>query len=634
MKTTKKWKLLLLTILVSFGAKAQVADSVYHQRLYHACKAWGHVKYYHTEVANGNVNWDSVLLVSANSFKTAPDNAAFNDSLLVMINKAGVMATSAVLMPVMVDSICNNTDMSWINSQPFSTEVRAALDTIRARFRPQSHVLVGEAWAGGNPTFDADNKFYSEEDYPNESKRILALFRYWNIINYFYPYKKIMDQNWDTTLVEFVPQIVPANTALSYHLAFREFTNRINDSHSYMFSPTYNSWNGRIYPPFLARYIENKMVITYVMPTVTDIHIGDVITKMDGIEIDHYRDSLRKYAHGSNDVEIESNLNQLVMKGTKGGFQITVSNGVNENTFTLMRDTTYNDYIIANNNVNPTWKDTLLNNDCRFGIVDMAKLQTTDVLTMFNNLWDTDAIIFDIRNYPNGTLWNIVNSLFESPIHIANFTYPDIKFPGRQYWGEEHIGTGMSSPYNGKIILLFDERTQSQAEYTCMGLEQFPGALKIGSTTSAADGNVALIYLPGKIGAYATFLGTYYPDYTPTQRVGIIPDIEVLPTILGIRSGRDEVMETALNCNLVNVKTEKMGDLKIYPNPATNVISYELPANEPATIEIYDLMGVRCSITKSVASNGSIDVSGLKSGVYLVKIICKNKIATSKITKI
>jgi carboxyl-terminal processing protease len=633
MKTTKKWKLLLLTILVSFGAKAQVADSVYYQRLYYACKAWGHVKYYHTEVANGNVNWDSVLLVSANSFKTAPDNAAFNDSLLVMINKAGVMGTSAVPMPEMVDSICNNTDMSWINSPTFSIEVRAALDTIRMRFRPQSHVLVGQSFSDAT-AFNSDNQFYSEEDYPNESKRILALFRYWNIINYFYPYKKIMDQDWDTTLVEFIPQIVNAQEALSYHLSFREFTNRINDSHSSMFSPIYNSWNGRIYPPFLARYIENKMVITYVMPTVTDIHIGDVITKMDGIDIDHYRDSLRKYAHGSNDVEIESNLNQLVLKGPKGDFSITVSNGINENTYTLIRDTTYFDYISANSNVNPVWKDTLLNNDCRFGIVDMSKLQTTDVQTMFDELWNTDAIIFDIRNYPNGTLWSLVDYLFSSPIHIANFTYPDNTYPGRLDWIEETIGTGMNSPYEGKIILLFDERTQSQAEYTCMGLEQFPGALKIGSTTSAADGNVALIYLPGKIGVYATFLGTYYPDYTPTQRVGIIPDIEVLPTILGVRAGRDEVMETALNCNLVNVKTEKMGDFKIYPNPATNVISYEFPANEPATIEIYDLMGVRCSITKNVASNGSIDVSGLKGGVYMVKIIYKNKITTSKIIKI
>ena len=41
-------------------------------------------------------------------------------------------------------------------------------------------------------------------------------------------------------------------------------------------------------------------------------------------------------------------------------------------------------------------------------------------------------------------------------------------------------------------------------------------------------------------------LGVFYPDKRPTQRVGIAPDIEAKPTIVGIRAGRDEVLERAL----------------------------------------------------------------------------------------
>ena len=41
-------------------------------------------------------------------------------------------------------------------------------------------------------------------------------------------------------------------------------------------------------------------------------------------------------------------------------------------------------------------------------------------------------------------------------------------------------------------------------------------------------------------------IGVFYPDKLPTQRVGIIPDVEVKPTIAGIRAGRDEVLEEAL----------------------------------------------------------------------------------------
>jgi hypothetical protein len=41
-------------------------------------------------------------------------------------------------------------------------------------------------------------------------------------------------------------------------------------------------------------------------------------------------------------------------------------------------------------------------------------------------------------------------------------------------------------------------------------------------------------------------IGVFYPDKHPTQRVGIVPDREVKPTIAGIRDGRDEVLEAAL----------------------------------------------------------------------------------------
>ena len=41
-------------------------------------------------------------------------------------------------------------------------------------------------------------------------------------------------------------------------------------------------------------------------------------------------------------------------------------------------------------------------------------------------------------------------------------------------------------------------------------------------------------------------IGVFYPDKKPTQRLGIIPDIVAKPTIEGIRSGRDEVIEAAL----------------------------------------------------------------------------------------
>ena len=49
-----------------------------------------------------------------------------------------------------------------------------------------------------------------------------------------------------------------------------------------------------------------------------------------------------------------------------------------------------------------------------------------------------------------------------------------------------------------------------------------------------------------------TGLGVYYPDGRQTQRIGIVPDIEVKPTIAGIRQKKDELLERAIE--VINAK--------------------------------------------------------------------------------
>ncbi|MBK6965177.1 MAG: hypothetical protein IPH20_14870 [Bacteroidales bacterium] len=551
MKTSiiKKQILSLLLVVAAFQVNSQVVpDSVYHERLFYLCKVWGHAKYYHTRIAAGLVNWDNELLNTVTAAKTAATNTEFNEVLLNMLNNAGTMGTSNVTLPVVPDSLNNNNDLSWIQSPFLSDAVRANLNTITSRFRPQSNVYVTAAPA---PVFNTDSLYYTGEDFPGEEKRMLTMFRYWNQVHYFFPYKKIMDQNWDTTLVEFIPKIASSTDALTFNLAFSEFRTRINDGHAGYYSPVYNNFRGLAYPPFLVRYIENEMVITKVLQGVTNVAVGDVIKEIDGVNIYTLRDSLRKHAHGSNHDGIERNLNVMIMFGDSGDFEITVENSSGTHTTTLNRNLENAGNLVIDNT--PVWRETIVNGICTFGIVDMGRLETTQVAGMFADLWNTDAIIFDIRNYPKGTLWYIVNYLYSSPIHIAKFTVPDAEYPGRLTWMPVTIGSGTSTPYRGKVILLFDERTISQSEYTCMGLEQFPGAIKIGSQTAGADGNVSTSYLTSNIYTIFTGLGTYYPDYTPTQRVGIIPDFEVRPTIAGIRAGEDEVLNYALDCNLIGI---------------------------------------------------------------------------------
>jgi C-terminal processing protease CtpA/Prc len=104
------------------------------------------------------------------------------------------------------------------------------------------------------------------------------------------------------------------------------------------------------------------------------------------------------------------------------------------------------------------------------------------------------------------------------------------------------------------VVILIDETSQSQSEYTTMAFRSAPNAIVVGSPTAGADGNASSIPLPGGIQSMISGIGVFYPDKRPTQRVGIIPDIEVRPTIQGIRAGRDEVLEAGVRAGLARAQ--------------------------------------------------------------------------------
>ena len=87
-----------------------------------------------------------------------------------------------------------------------------------------------------------------------------------------------------------------------------------------------------------------------------------------------------------------------------------------------------------------------------------------------------------------------------------------------------------------------------------MMLKVAPNSTLIGSTTKGSDGDQTGILLPGNILTSFSGQGVYFPDGAETQRVGIAPDIEVLPTIEGIRNGNDEVLEKAVNLLIQEIK--------------------------------------------------------------------------------
>lgn len=94
--------------------------------------------------------------------------------------------------------------------------------------------------------------------------------------------------------------------------------------------------------------------------------------------------------------------------------------------------------------------------------------------------------------------------------------------------------------------MLVGERTQSQAEHTGLFFEAANGTEFIGSPIAGANGDVTSFNIPG--GISLTFSGhdVHHADGRQLQQVGLQPKISVRPMINGIRAGKDEVLDRAI----------------------------------------------------------------------------------------
>jgi C-terminal processing protease CtpA/Prc len=156
-------------------------------------------------------------------------------------------------------------------------------------------------------------------------------------------------------------------------------------------------------------------------------------------------------------------------------------------------------------------------------------------------------LIVDIRNYPSEfVVFALGGLLVAQPTPFVRFTSGDLSNPGAFHWGVSESLDPEKPHYAGKVVVVVDEVSQSQAEYTAMALRAAHGATVVGSTTAGADGNISRFALPGGLQAAISGLGVFYPNKAPTQGIGIIPDVKVVPTIAGIRARRDEVLEAAI----------------------------------------------------------------------------------------
>ncbi len=511
-------------------------------------RVWGFLKYYHPEIAKGNYNWDYELFRFLPKYINVKGDKERDNLIISWITSLGVIKECIKCKPTDKNARLEP-DLSWVNIQ--NLELKTKLLKVYDNRSQDGNYYVGMASNVGNPEFKNENA-YAKISYPDDGFRLLSLYRYWNMINYFFPYKHLMDEDWSKKLKEYIPLFINAKDELSYELTAIQLIGNIQDTHANLWggADKIDEWKGSNYSPLHVRFIENQLVVTDYyneeLKSEVGLKIGDVITKINGKTIDEIVKEKSKYYPASNVPtklrDMSANLLRSNVKKLDIEFKSDNSK-LQTKSLKLYPKDSLNIYSWYRKNDDKSYK--MLNDS--IGYITLQTIKQDDINKIKYEFSKTKGIIIDIRNYPSTFVPFSLGSYFVSiPTPFVKFTNGNINNPGEFKFTNNLDIPRQGQAYKGKLIVLVNELTQSQAEYTAMAFRAGNNTTIIGSTTAGADGNVSTIVLPGGLSTMISGIGVYYPNGKETQRVGIVPDVEVKPTIKGVREGKDELLEKAI----------------------------------------------------------------------------------------
>ena len=567
---------LMLTACTPAGTAGGGSETVYSQEtqnLEKLCKVWGYVKYTHPVFLTGEKDWDAELIALIPQVRQAENNEETNKILNEWLLSLGEIKyktdeTTALWSSAKEEDKVVIADTSWVFDQEYLGEELSA--NMEPLTKPLPDINRFNApidfsryyYTGYNqPTMFCNEKLYEDMDYSDENYRLLGLFRVWNAMEYYYPYLDILDEDWEDLLPDFILQMLEGSDQHSYDLIIAALTAKLQDAHVAFGGSS--EFIKKEFGEYLISDVEfvsaeGEIVVLQTFDESCPLQPGDIIRKLDGVDIEDRVEHCKKYISVTTDEKIKNPLQLSLLRSHSKTPEVTVIRDGKEMTFNVNADefqysgprygVSFQDgepkpYEIIEGNIgviNPAFMNL------QSGAVHGNEVKWAEAM---NALKDTDGLIVDYRQYPANSWQHLPPYLFEeAEVGLLTASISEA-VPGT--FIKEPVFNFNTKPrsayrYDKEVVVLIDEHSQSASEYAAMLVQNGEKVTLMGENTIGSNGFCLILPIPGGNMVMHTAQGIYTPDGGQTQRIGVSPDIEVKKTIEGIKEGRDEVKEAAV----------------------------------------------------------------------------------------
>jgi hypothetical protein len=362
----------------------------------------------------------------------------------------------------------------------------------------------------------------------------------WNVLRHFYPYWKEAGVDWDTRLRGQLELAAAAQDRRRHHEALRVLVAAARDGHGRVIDTTRQGRPGFL--PVQLVLIDGAFVIR-ASASPREAPVGSIVRTLgDRSTSELFQEGLRLNS-GTAQWRESVALREMVScdHGTTLVMRLQLPDG---------RADDVSVSCTASSLVSEPRPASIAEVRSGYWYVDLTRATRAEVTASLQTLAGARGIVLDVRGYPTDAGFAILPHLMAQAetdqwMHIPHIVGP---FGHVERWASAGWNLQPATPQLGaRRVFLTDGRAISYAE-SVMGyvVDRKLGTI-LGGPTAGANGNVASASVPG--GFTMTFTGmrvTGHDGQRPFHLLGVVPDIALRPTLAGIRAGRDELLERAL----------------------------------------------------------------------------------------
>jgi hypothetical protein len=430
-----------------------------------------------------------------------------------------------------------------VERQPLDTRFVRDRDVLDAEIADHLWIHVPLAvWADDTQTLPVSDSArvtsrYGATDLPS---RLAVVASAWGTLSLFYPYFADQHLDWQRELRPALVRAATAGSLVEISRALFVLLASLHDNHARAYHPSIQS--DGVLPLALRRFGDTLVVVGTLADYAKRIPIGTEIVSIDGIQAEHAYADMLEHTPSATAGWSGAIVPFWLTVGRLGALAVVRMRTPDGSTRALLLPhlsrELYDDVLREPMPATGT--------ELQAGVyyVDLNELKLARWQAVLPSLSHARVMILDMRGYPTNAAFTILGHFSGREIPSLQWLVPALGT--RDFKKSSWTIRPVAPKLDAKLIVLLDGRAVSAAETVLQLVHDNHLGVLVGEASAGSNGNVIVSELPAGFSMRFTGLRVLLADGTALQGRGIMPDHVVHPTLAGVRAGRDEILEAAL----------------------------------------------------------------------------------------